>query len=173
MSPPILKPLPPLRGFTLMEMLAVLVIASLLSALGIAGLTNLVRRSSLLNTVALVQGSLREAQRQAMLTSRPCQVVLENNSITTECPPGTLTRRYQLANGVRLASDITTPTPNVVSFSYRGIVSHNCPDPTHCGTIRIAFLDGEARCLRIESLLGKVSNDFACDSERLQRIERI
>ncbi|MCJ2541437.1 pilus assembly FimT family protein [Thermostichus vulcanus] len=163
MSPPVPKPFPPLRGFTLMEMLAVLVIASLLSALGIAGLTNLVKRSNLANTVALVQGSLKEAQRQAMLNSRPCQVVLGISSITTECPPGTLTRRDQLSNWVRLSSDITTPTPNVVSFSYRGTVSNNCPDPTNCGTIRIEFPDEEARCLRVESLLGKVSNDFACE----------
>src|SRR5579883_563357 len=92
-------------GFTLIEVLVVLIMIGILSAITAPSVLGLYARFQVKSALNQVQGAFQEGQRQAMRTSKTCSLSLDNfNSLIA----GTclLTGTRQL-NGVSMRSSLT------------------------------------------------------------------
>jgi prepilin-type N-terminal cleavage/methylation domain-containing protein len=105
------------KGFTLIEMLLVIVVVGILSAIAAPSLLGLYSRSRLMGSVTETQGALREAQRQAIRKSRNCTVTLDSsaNMILGSC----------LATGNRRLNSVTlrSSTPSF-QFNIKGAITN-------------------------------------------------
>jgi prepilin-type N-terminal cleavage/methylation domain-containing protein len=139
------------KGFTLTEVLLTLLIVSILGAIASPSLLSWYNRTRVEAALDKIQGALQEAQRQAMRTSRECEVTLPltvEPTLTSAC---FVSGDRQLQN-ISL-SDGTTATEQTVTFNFKGRTDTNL-------TLRITAIDGAAtvqpRCLLVSNGLGLV-----------------
>ncbi len=106
---------PSKAGFTLLEMLVVLIVVGILSAILAPSLLGLYARNQMAQALGQVQGAFQEAQRQAMRTSRTCSLTIDTttNRMTGSC----LVSGDRLLTGVSLRSSLTT-----LQFNIKGIM---------------------------------------------------
>lgn len=108
------------RGFTLVEMLVVLIIVGVISAVASPNLLGLLNRYRVRQAKQTLVGAIKEAQRQAMRQGKVCRVSINSNSNTiTGTPPDCLLSRRKIDDNITIRSNIPGAIPNI-SFSFRG-----------------------------------------------------
>ena len=108
------------RGFTLMELMVVIVIIGVIAAIAVPNFTGLISRYRLEGSLQQLLGAINEAQRLAMLKSQSCRIMIDpdTNNITTN-RGGCLLSNRSLNDNITIRSNFPGATPNIL-FSHKG-----------------------------------------------------
>ncbi len=101
------------QGFTLIELVIILFIVGILSAISVPSFLGLLNRAKVNNAVAQVQGALQEAHREAVRKSKSCTVTLTTTTVTGDC---LVTGARILPQGVVMATNVV----GNIKFGIRG-----------------------------------------------------
>lgn len=102
------------QGFTLIEILVVIAMVGILSAIAAPRFLAYLNRAKVNGALTQVKGALQEAQREAIRKSEPCTVTLSASSVTGPC---LITGDRTLPTGVSLYTNISG---NQITYSFRG-----------------------------------------------------
>ena len=131
------------NGFTLIEMITVVIIVGVLSAIAAPNLLGWYNRQRANSTLSKVEGAIKEAQRQAMRDGRSCTININNGTRTIS--GGCLLNNRVFGDYVTLNSNQTT-----ITFSSKGTTATDA-------LIRVTTNGGQVdRCLRVTSGLGLI-----------------
>ncbi|MDX2211840.1 MAG: prepilin-type N-terminal cleavage/methylation domain-containing protein [Oculatellaceae cyanobacterium bins.114] len=139
------------QGFTLLELLIVVAIALILSAIAAPGLLGWYSRFKTNEAIADVQGAVQEAKRQAFRSSRNCTLNFASSQVSGACLV-TGTRRFQ---NVSLQSSVTS-----VQVGIKGTIANANGQPlTAPVTVVVSSTYSSTRpCLVISAPLGLIRN---------------
>lgn len=143
------------QGFTLTEVLIIVVVVGILAAVAAPSFLGWYNRQKVNQALIEVQGALKEAQREAIKKSKGCTVTLNTNSVTGDC---LVTGRRDLCEkrdssgtcikpGVEIKTNLSG---NKISFSFKG-------NTTSGGTTILYMPDGstsEMKCLAVSNGIG-------------------
>ncbi len=108
------------RGFTLIELVVVLIIVGIIAGIATPNLISLYRRNQVNAALSELLGAIRETQRQAMRQGRICRLDIDPNSnIMTATPPGCLMTTRTIDTGIDIRTNLPGGNPNI-SFSHKG-----------------------------------------------------
>ncbi|PSB04042.1 pilus assembly FimT family protein [Merismopedia glauca] len=134
------------RGFTLLEMIVVVLLIGIISAIATPSILSSLERNKLDTALNYLRGSLEESQREAMRKSRSCPVTINptNRTITGDC---LITGSRTLDSGITILPNSNT----TITFSFKGNTTNNA-------TI-VLYMSGNAnsqekRCLAISEGVG-------------------
>jgi prepilin-type N-terminal cleavage/methylation domain-containing protein len=141
------------HGFTLFELLIVMVMVGILAVVGIPSLIGIINAKKVQQAQEQVQGILRGAQRQAIRRGNSCEiqfnrttnpVTITNNTVAVAC---LTTGQLQLPKNVKVVTSLTGNPPKI-AFNFKG-------RSNKAGTI-VFYSDQaqEKRCLVISLFLG-------------------
>lgn len=121
----------PESGFSLVEMLAVLVIVGILVAIAAPNLIGILRRNQVNAALDKLHGAIKETQRQAIRQGRLCRINinLSNNKLTGN-PTNCLLNDRQIDDNLIIRTNLSGTPPNI-SFSHKG-------STTRSGTIVVS-----------------------------------
>ena len=142
-------------GFTLIEMLATIVIIGVIAAIAAPNFLGLLNRNRVNEAARQIEGALKEAQRQAIRRGRQCSISINPGSkiISNPAPPangapanGCLLSNRNLNNLIQLNTNTTT-----ITFSGKGNITAT-PRPV----LIVSIPNGTnlQRCVVLDSLLG-------------------
>lgn len=153
------------RGFTLYEILTVLLIVGILCAITAPSFLGMLNRGKVNDATNKLRGAFQEAQREAMRKSKTCTVYLPDATtqaqLISDCfltSEGTSSGLSGIPNGlpikkldtVAIKSNLNTTTPQRIRFSFRG-------NTTDGGTSVLYMSDNstpEKRCFVISNGIG-------------------
>jgi prepilin-type N-terminal cleavage/methylation domain-containing protein len=110
------------QGFTLIEVLIVVVIIGILSAIATPSVLAHYAVTKLNNSLEILQSSLELSQAEAMKTSKSCTVNIPDGSgseLTTTCSAGLSNNTFELDDEITVSSDLSG-TPKRVIYSFKG-----------------------------------------------------
>ena len=108
------------RGFTIIELVVVLIIVSIIAGFAVPSSIGLYRRNQINTALAELLGAIRETQRQAMRQSRICRIDIDTNTnLITASPTSCLLTTRAIDNDVKLSTNLPGGNPNI-SFSSKG-----------------------------------------------------
>ncbi|AFZ36250.1 hypothetical protein Sta7437_2725 [Stanieria cyanosphaera PCC 7437] len=109
------------QGFTLTEMLVAIILVGILAAIMAPNFLGLLNQNRVKEAQRLVEGALKEAQRQAIRRGKNCTVTIDTTAKTFSSTNNCLLSTRTLNNQVLItANDGNT---NIISFTHKGIVS--------------------------------------------------
>lgn len=133
------------RGFTLTELMVVIVIIGVIAAISAPTFTGLLTRYRLESSLQQLLGAINEAQRLAMLRSQSCRIIINpNTSNITTNKAGCLLRDRSFNKNITIRSNFPGATPNIL-FSYKG-------STTRMGTIVLSSNNTNAQKCFVISL---------------------
>jgi prepilin-type N-terminal cleavage/methylation domain-containing protein len=157
-------------GFTLIEMLATAAMVSILAAIAVPSLLGMYNRYRQEESMREIEGALKEAQRQAVRSSKTCEITFTQTTVNGETR-GFITTNDAANNGCLLSNrtmyseiivegkakdssistDITT-APIPITFSSKGNTANNSQ-----GVFIISHSQTNIEtCVQIEGLLGNI-----------------
>ncbi|MEL6439453.1 MAG: GspH/FimT family protein [Cyanobacteria bacterium J06621_8] len=136
------------RGFTIIELLVVLIIIGIIAGLATPSLVSFFRRNQIDAALSELLGAIKETQSQAMRQSKTCQLDINpNTNALTANPPGCLLTVRTLNNDITIRTNLPGANPNI-PFSHKG-------STTRMGTIVLSSdLTTYQRCFVISLGLG-------------------
>ena len=147
-------------GFTLTEMLTVVIIVGVLAAIAAPNLLGLLNRNRVNQAMREVEGALKEAQKQAIRNGRRCTIDINANGISNSANGCLLSNRV-LNNLVTLNSNQAT-----ITFSGKGNLGTPAPKPVFVTYMTNA--SNKQSCVVIESTLGSLRiGDYTGDPSTL------
>ena len=133
------------RGFTLIEIVVVLIIIGIFAAIAAPNFARLLSRIRVNNSFSTVVGAIKEAQRQAIRQGKMCRVSINtNNNTLTGIPANCLLTQRNIDRSITIRSNIPGTIPNI-SFSFRG-------STTKMGTIVVSSPNTESQKCFVISL---------------------
>ena len=137
-------------GFSLVEMLTVLVIVGILVAIAAPNLIGILRRNQVSAALNQLHGAIKETQRQAIRQGRLCRININpsNNKLTGN-PANCLLSDRKIADNIIIRTNLSGTPPNI-SFSHKG-------STTKSGTIVVSSTNVNVqKCFVISLGLGIV-----------------
>lgn len=135
-------------GFTLLEMLATIIIIGIIAAIAAPNFLGLLNRNRVNEAARQVEGALREAQRQALRRGKPCSIDIDetNKIISNPTTNGCLLTNRNLNDLIQLNTNTTT-----IAFSGKGNITGTTPP-----ILVVSIPNGTSlqRCVVLDSLLG-------------------
>ncbi|BAU65234.1 type 4 prepilin-like protein [Stanieria sp. NIES-3757] len=155
------------RGYSLIEILVVVIIVGILAAIAIPNFAGLLAQQRVSEGFETVKGAIKEAQRQAIRKGRRCRIQIDttNRTIKVKTPDvdgsyeGCLFSDRSLPTGVEIKTNYDTP---VITFSPRG-------NTNSAGTIVVYHNQNNStkKCLAISLGLGILrSGNYTGDVSR-------
>jgi prepilin-type N-terminal cleavage/methylation domain-containing protein len=154
-------------GFTLVEMLAVVIILGVIAAVAVPNLLGWFNRNRVNEAMRQVEGALKEAQKQAIRTGKRCTIDIEPTSFTIDVKPSTnisisstqkdcLLSTRILNSSIALASNLESSNITKVTFSGKGNITID--DPVNPPVLVVSIPDGTdlKKCVVIENFLGVI-----------------
>lgn len=147
------------QGFTMIEIIIILMIIGILSAIAVPSFLAMYNKGKLNNALTQVQGALQEGQREAIRKSQSCTVTLDttNNKVTSSC---LATGERSLVNyGVAMATNILPPpgaSLPAIPFSFKGNTTIALSGGANSGTVVLYLSNGsgQKKCLAISNGIG-------------------
>ena len=134
-------------GFTLIEMLLVIVIVGILMAIAVPNLLGLLRKNQVSTSLQKLYGAIKETQRQSIRQGRLCRINIDtaNNRLTGN-PPNCLLSDRIINKNVTIRTNLSGTPPNI-SFSHKGttsksgtiVVSSNITNNQKCFVISLGL----------------------------------
>lgn len=143
-------------GFTLIEMLVVVIIVGVIAAIAAPNFLGLLNRNRVNDAAQQVEGALKEAQRQAMRKGKPCTVDINTTSKTISSSGANsclLSTRDLNQNNIQLNSNRAS-----IDFSGKGNIT-GTPSPV----LVVSMPNGTnlRKCVVLEGVLGTLrSGDY-------------
>ncbi|QUY42780.1 Tfp pilus assembly protein FimT/FimU [Acaryochloris marina] len=115
------------QGFSLPEVLAIVLILGIFAALGTPSFLSWVNKKRVEDVLAQVEGALKEGQASAIRTSQRCSLTITSSSVAanpSNCLP-TGSRDLTQVNGRNQISGVTlvAQNPDTIEFSPKGSTS--------------------------------------------------
>ncbi|MGB3206972.1 MAG: prepilin-type N-terminal cleavage/methylation domain-containing protein [Crinalium sp.] len=179
----------PSKGFTLLEMMIVLMLAGIMAAIATPSFLAMNNNSKITDAVEQTQGALQEAQTQAMRKSQSCSVKLvkigqkinttDTTSVTTPVlrgnPPSCLITGDRTLTGIVLDHNVTANSNNnqaplEITFDYKGRTNAITTDQKVF--FSVLNTPGTAKCITISKgiglfRIGKKSGTDDCNTTQL------
>ncbi|MGL4884003.1 MAG: GspH/FimT family pseudopilin [Waterburya sp.] len=133
------------RGFSLTELMTVLIIIGIIAAIAIPNLLGLFNRQRVNEAIAILVGAIKETQKQAMKQGKLCRININSTTNTlTGSPSNCLLSVRKINKDIKIRSNIPGTIPNI-AFSFRGsttkmgtiVVSSNGTDLQKCFVISL------------------------------------
>lgn len=143
------------QGFTLLETMITIIVIGILSAIAAPSFLAMLNKNRVNSALSELQGTLQQAQREAMRKSKACTVTLDptKKTISSDCST--------IGSSVLNSSIILATNETSFKFSYRGTITLN-----DAGTIVLSSNDNPnyKKCLVISSPLGIIRTGNYSDS---------
>ena len=137
-------------GFTLIEMLATIVIVGVIAAIAAPNFLGLLNRNRANEAMAQIEGALKEAQRQAIRNGRSCQISITAATKTIANSTGSCLLSTRVLNdAVQLNTSRTD-----IDFSGKGNISTTAGTP-----VLVVSIPNNAsiqKCVVMEGVLGTI-----------------
>jgi prepilin-type N-terminal cleavage/methylation domain-containing protein len=135
-------------GFTQLELLIAIIIIGILAGIAAPSFMGMLNRGKIDHSINIIQGAMKEAQREAIRKSQRCSITLHSTGITSSdrCLP---TGDRQLANGVELKDNGTSRN---INYGIKGNITTGKTIIVYHSTEN--NIQGNIQCLVISSPLG-------------------
>lgn len=140
-------------GFTLIEMLATIVVIGIIAAIAAPNFLGLLNRNRVNEAARQVEGALREAQRQALRRGKQCSININetNKIISNPTTNGCLLSSRNLNNSIQLDSSRTT-----ITFSGKGNITIDGSNPTPVLVVSMSNGTDLQRCVVLDNVLASL-----------------
>ncbi len=135
------------RGFSLIEMLVVVILVGIITAIAVPSLLGLFSRYQVDQALSTLEGAIKETQRQAIRQSRLCRVNINpTTKKITGNPTNCLLETRTINSNIDIRTNLSGAIPNI-SFSHKGsttksgtiVVSSNYTDRQKCFVISLGI----------------------------------
>ncbi len=135
------------RGFTLVELLIVLVIVGVIAALGVPNLISLFRSNQVKSALHTLVGAIKETQKQAMRQGKLCRINIDpSTNNLTATPNSCLLGNRTINDNITIRTNLSGSTPNI-AFSHKGsttkmgtiVLSSDITDNQQCFVISLGL----------------------------------
>lgn len=151
-------------GFTLIEMIVVTIVVGVLASIAAPNLLGLLNRNRINEGIRIVEGALKEAQKQATRNGKRCTININANGISNSGANDCLLENRTFPNNLVILSSNQS---NVV-FSGRGNIVTSATDPKPLFVTYMANGSNKQSCIVIESSLGSIrTGDYTGDPSEI------